>query len=178
MEEASSLTRESGASEIYDAIVPLAMRIANEALIAARNAEEGAETCNDSPGLSLCIMRPVQNARNAWMHGELVQITVGNIPVGRLYPDFAREKCRRLCGRPNDLSSWQSRNYAADQYGGAIRLQLVDGSSLIIAISGLIEHRNEAIAGEIGTRLGLLSPANAALINEVSSKVFRSITNS
>lgn len=167
MSNTRSLTRESTGPEVSKAILPIAVGMAIQALLAAQDAEEAERTGVVRSGLSLCLMRPVEH-EGGWTHEELVQISVGTIPPGKKYAGYAREKCERLCANPDDLSSWPSRNPTAEQYGGAIRLQLTDGSSLVIAISGLPELVDEAAVVEIGKALELITPDEIRQIAGIS----------
>lgn len=56
------------------------------------------------------------------------------------YRTFSLEKAQRLINRPDDRTSFQSRNEAAQQYGGAIRFK-----DYIISFSGLPELWDEAL---------------------------------
>jgi hypothetical protein len=65
------------------------------------------------------------------------------------YVDFCQEKSRRLAFNLNHVSSWESRNPDADQYGGAIRCQI-----LILSFSGFPELGDEAIMLKAAQTLG------------------------
>lgn len=81
------------------------------------------------------------------------------------YRAFSLEKAARLAGRPGDRSSWQTRDEAHDQYGGAIRCKSTLG---ILSFSGLPEHGDEAAMLLVAIRLGDLAPHDASNIGSVS----------
>lgn len=88
--------------------------------------------------------------------GEIVTPVVG-LPAGLVSPErhlkyihFANEKAVRLARRPDDVSSFQSRDESdpdrmKHKYGGAIRCGLLDGMRLIFAFSGFSELEDEAV---------------------------------
>jgi len=79
-------------------------------------------------------------------HGFPILVTpVGIIPVekGEKYLSFCQEKAKRLASHQDHMSSWESRNPDADQWGGAVRVSAVE--TLIFSISGFPELGDEAI---------------------------------
>jgi hypothetical protein len=65
---------------------------------------------------------------------------------------YCQEKVRRLLGNLEEdhVSSWQSRNPEKKEYGGAIKAPVVGmgieaGKNIIGAVSGLVEHGDEAV---------------------------------
>ena len=69
--------------------------------------------------------------------------------------DFAAEKAARLIQNPEHISSFQSRNPEAGQWGGAIRAN----DQLIFSMSGMPEHVDEAINLSVALKTGVISEA-------------------
>lgn len=108
----------------------------------------------------LCVQRVEQELAD-------VIIKIGE-PVpskGRKSIAICQEKAGRLQSRPKDISSWQSRNIADFQYGGAIKI----GDDFIVSLSGLIELADEAALVIFAYRLQLINWQEAKAIAEISN---------
>ena len=77
---------------------------------------------------------------------------IGIVPEEKAdkYLSFCQEKVRRLARHPEHVSSWQSRNPDADEWGGAVRIQTAFGE-LLVSMSGFPELGDEAFV--LGTIL-------------------------
>lgn len=113
-----------------------------------------------------------------WRDGApLVGFAVGSVPADQLlrYVNFANEKAARLSKRPGDISSWQSRNVDAQQYGGAVCRDL----SIIFSFSGFSEHEDELICALAGNELGLIGNIWLGEIRKASgNELFSAFPNS
>jgi len=79
------------------------------------------------------------------------------------YLEFSQEKALRLSAHPDHISSWQSRDYESNRYGGAIRAE-----GYILSFSGLTELADEAVLVNTAFRLGLISGGRCFEIAKVS----------
>ena len=80
----------------------------------------------------------------------LLSLLIGNVEPGD--GGFADEKAGRLRLHVDDKSSYQSRNEAKQEWGGAIR-----AGTNIISFSGFMEPEDEAIALIIAVFVGLIT---------------------
>lgn len=83
------------------------------------------------------------------------------------YFRFCQEKASRLLAHEGHISSWQTRDEKLDQYGGAI----VAGK-YILSFSGLPELADELIMMGLAQTAGLISPAEARAIAEISQNPY------
>lgn len=95
-------------------------------------------------------------------------------------PDFAKqcfgycqEKALRLLANPEHFSSWQSRDFDAERFGGAITTPSVSlmpaiCRDLILSASGLPEHGDEAFDLTLGVCFNLLNIGDVDQIITVS----------
>lgn len=86
---------------------------------------------------------------------------IGTVPLEKRekYLSFSKEKPRRLASHPDHLTSSQSRNPDANQWGGAVRC-----GEVILSISGLPEMGDEAfmfIIAELYVGMGFGQPSAA-----------------
>jgi len=79
------------------------------------------------------------------------------------YWAFSMEKAQRLLAHPNHDSSFESRNEAELQYGGAVRAQ-----TCIISLSGLPEKWDEAVTLVLACRTGVMDEKKAGLIAQAN----------
>lgn len=96
--------------------------------------------------------------------GEVEQVigfSVGHVEPerSRRYGSFADEKASRLGSRPEDVSSWESRDVndtdpMKHRYGGAIRCG--KNGELIFSFSGFSEEEDEMLSALTAAQLGLL----------------------
>lgn len=110
----------------------------------------------------------------------VVVLPVIGLPGGLVSPDrflmfnhFANEKAVRLAGRPNDISSWQSRDESdpdpmKHRYGGAIRCTRNPGMQPIFSFSGFSEHEDEAVCAMLAMRFRIMTDENLLRIIEAS----------
>ncbi|MFA6476106.1 MAG: hypothetical protein WCV68_01675 [Candidatus Paceibacterota bacterium] len=82
--------------------------------------------------------------------------------MGKYY-DLCLEKGRRLLAHPGHLSSWQSRNVAKEQYGGAMCTP-----DFVLGFSGHTELGDEAILVNACFAVGMLPGSTAAAIASYS----------
>ncbi len=117
--------------------------------------------CAGRSGGYLCVRRST-GSRDL---PPLVVILVGSAPLGKAakYCNFAQEKAQRLSDHPDHLSSWQTRDESADQYGGSVR-----GESLIASFSGLPEHADELLVVQVMLQSGQINYPRAREIAEIS----------
>lgn len=89
-------------------------------------------------------------------HGE-----IGQVPDGkrRRYRKLSREKLLRRLKNPGHVSSWQSRNYRYDRWGGDIKAGHFD-----LSFSGLPELADEAVMLALAVILLLLTHEEACKI--------------
>ena len=95
----------------------------------------------------------------------LVELLGEVVPAARAGKRFAlsQEKARRLAENSDHLSSWQSRDVAAERYGGAIR-----AGNRILSFSGLPEDADETVCTLAAHWQGLISAARVEEIARVS----------
>ncbi|MDD5342350.1 MAG: hypothetical protein PHI73_03365 [Patescibacteria group bacterium] len=79
--------------------------------------------------------------------------------------DFAQEKTMRLLGHPDHISSWQSRSPDLRLWGGGI---VCPNVRLIVALSGLTEAGDEALAVTLAYKMNWLSNTQAGAITTIS----------
>lgn len=98
----------------------------------------------------------------------------------RQYIAFCQEKCWRLAERPNDISSWETRDEPAERYGGGIRVGGTDpyaASAGWFAFSGLPEHADEALVLLMLLKLRSHAVEKAFAIATISgNELYRTIT--
>lgn len=82
----------------------------------------------------------------------------GCLPLERMekYIGFAKEKALRLAERPNDISSWESRNVEKQQLGGAVRFD-DQGTDIILSCSGFEEDEDEELVVDMAHALDLFA---------------------
>lgn len=117
----------------------------------------------------LCVFRRILGLPNGEIRYEeapFLIIRVGNPSEGKWekYLRFAIEKAVRLISHPDHISSWQSRNEDAEQYGGAIRTP-----DYVLAFSGHTEKADEAILAMGAFEEGLLAGETVQEIGDLSS---------
>lgn len=95
---------------------------------------------------------------------EVATMSVGELGV-RLpdYLRFSHEKAQRLSELRGHVSSWQSRNEAAEMYGGAIC-----AGPFILSFSGLPERWDEVFMLLIARRCGLIGSDQEEAILQIS----------
>lgn len=96
-------------------------------------------------------------------------VCVGTSPAAKnlRYQTLSAEKAFRLAARPDDLSSWQSRDPNDDKWGGAVR-----GDTSIFSFSGLPELADEAISLYVAIEFEELTPEKAMEIAKISSNEY------
>lgn len=103
----------------------------------------------------------------------LMVIAVGDIPQEKFgrYIFLSQEKAKRLQGKPNNISSWESRDVNAELYGGAVRCY-----PLIVSFSGLSEDGDEALSLALGCDLldlNFQGPISDSIINLSNNKLYK-----
>ena len=93
--------------------------------------------------------------------------TVSDDAAAASYRVFAQEKALRLLSRPDDVSSFQSRDESEQRWGGAIR-----AGSYILSFSGLPELMDEALMLAVALHLGLIDRVEAERIAALSHNPF------
>lgn len=89
--------------------------------------------------------------------------------------EFAQEKVRRIRSKRGHISSWQSRDFDNEKYGGAIltprNSQAISTNKerLAIGVSGLTEKEDEAMSICIGLELGTLIWSDVLAITSYSN---------
>lgn len=89
----------------------------------------------DKKGGYICLATPTR-VFATFMVGEVSDDQKAND-----YHQFCMEKARRLGQNPDHVSSWESRNENANQYGGAVKV-----GDFIFSFSGFSEHWDEAVS--------------------------------
>lgn len=102
--------------------------------------------------------------------GELLYL----LPIGIIAPEkvssylfFSEEKGRRVLFHPRHISSWQTRMYEQELYGGAIGTD-----NLVFAFSGLPEKGDEAVCLSGSLELGFIDTNFAEYVCKISGNEY------
>ncbi len=119
----------------------------------------------DGPTRTGGVLRVWQRVDEGGPYLEVLMCSIGELGVKLpTYLQFSLEKGERLITHPDHVSSWQSRDEAAEQYGGAIRC-----GPFVLSFSGLPEAWDETVLLLAAAKLSLTDAAQEYAILTVSA---------
>ena len=88
------------------------------------------------------------------------------------YMRLAQEKGRRVLSNTDHVSSWQSRDLACDEFGGAIAFHVRPHMRVALSMSGMPEHGDEAFVTVLAVRNHRITEEQALEIARISSNPY------